>query len=217
MCPDLPRDRARLLLFVLTAMLLVPLAAEGQEGDVPADVIVNGGGSGVLSTPPPDGGAVRNYPLQFAMIAGFDGDTPKGHINFIFGRAFARDWGAVPPNDLVSVAGKITGITEDTDGFVHLTGTLTEIDVTDGEGIVFLIDDLFDVKVGGSLGANEFVLQWCLLPEFPIRVTHGVLKVAAVSVESAAGIGTWMAAPTTTTRAVDAQQAGLECARAGKN
>ena len=217
MCPDLLRDRARLLLFVLATIWLVPLAAEGQEGDVPADVIVNGGGRGVLSTPPPDGGAVRNYPLQFAMIAGFDGDTPKGHINFIFGRAFARDWGAVPPNDLVSVAGKITGITEDTDGFVHLTGTLTEIDVTDGEGIVFLIDDLFDVKVGGSLGPNEFVLQWCLLPEFPIRVTHGVLNVAAAGVESAGRLDTRMLPIATAARVVDAQQAALDCARGGKH
>jgi hypothetical protein len=171
---ELGRFRRRLLLPALAAIWLAPISAEGQ---VPSDVVVNGGGSAVLTAPPPEGGADRKYPVHFTMIAGFDEETPRGHISFTFGQAFARDWGAVPPNDAMSVAGAISAITEDADGFVHLTGTLTEVDFTKGDGVVFLIDDTFDVKLGGTLPADELVLQWCLLPAFSIRVTNGVLTV----------------------------------------
>jgi len=176
---ELGRNGVRVLTLVLATTCWLPGAADGQESQLPADVIVNGGGSAVLTASPPEGGAARRYPIQFTVVAGFDGDAPHGYLTFTFGQAFARDWGAVPPNDLVIVSGKVSEITEDADGFVHLTGTLTETDFTSGQGVVFLIDDLFDVKFGGTLPPNEFVLQWCLLPEFPIQVTNGILTVNA--------------------------------------
>jgi hypothetical protein len=168
-----------LVLIVLVGLALTvvshPVAAQGNQ--IPATVIVNAGGKAILTSPPPEGGAARDYPLEFAIIAGFDDDTPKGSSNFVFGEAFARVWGAVPPNDAVYLSGKITEITEDAEGFIHLKGTLTEVDFTHGQGVVFLIDDLFDIKVGGSFGPEEFILQWCQLPAFPVKVTHGVLTV----------------------------------------
>jgi hypothetical protein len=51
------------------------------------------------------------------------------------------------------------------------------MDFTHGDGVVFLIDDLFDIQVGGDFPNNEFILQWCLLPEFLVRVTRGMLTV----------------------------------------
>jgi hypothetical protein len=204
-----PGDIQKRLLFAFAAICLGPLAAEGQESDLPADLVANGGGSAVLSAPPPEGGAVRRYPVQFALVAGFDGQTPTGFVHFTFGRAFAQDWGAVPPNDALMVSGKVSAITQDDDGFVHLTGTLTEIDFTHGQGAVFLIDDLFDITLGGSLGPSDFVLQWCLLPEFPVRVTHGVLTVDGSSISARVEGST----PTVTSRIAHGLQVVGGCVR----
>jgi hypothetical protein len=171
----------KLVLVALAALALtvVSLPVAAQDNQIPPKVIVNAGGKAKLTSPPPEGGAARNYPLEFAIIAGSDedGTNPRGYINFVFGKAFSRDWGAVPPNDAMYLAGKITEITEDAEGVIHLKGTLTEVDFTHGQGVVFLIDDLFDIKVGGNFGTKGFILQWCLLPAFPVRVTHGVLTV----------------------------------------
>jgi hypothetical protein len=172
------KTQARKLVFAGLIALAIsvtfrPVAAQ----DIPSNVVVNGGGRAILLSPSPEGGKTRAYPIQFAIIAGFDGDAPKGYINFVFGEAFSRVWGAVPPNDAMYLSGKISNITSDADGFIHLTGTLTEMDFTHGDGVVFLIDDLFDIQVGGDFPNNEFILQWCLLPEFLVRVTRGMLTV----------------------------------------
>lgn|SRR5512145_3186862 len=160
---------------LILGCLIQPVAA--QDSQVPSNVIVHEGGKAILISPRPEGGKARAYPIQFSIIAGFDDDTPKGYINFVFGETFSKVWGAAPPNDAMYLSGNISNITADADGFIHLTGTLTEVDFTHGEGMVFLIDDLFDIKVGGSFAPTEFILQWCLLTEFLIKVTRGVLTV----------------------------------------
>jgi hypothetical protein len=169
------------LVVALAALTLtvasLPVAA--QQNQIPTKVVVNAGGSAILTTAPPDGGQAQAYSLEFTIIAGFD-DTnkPKGYVVFVFGKAFSKVWGAVPPNDAGYISGKITEITKDAQGFTHLKGTLTEVDFTDGKGVVFLIDDAFDIKVGGSLGPGELVLQWCELPAFPVKViADGMFKV----------------------------------------
>jgi hypothetical protein len=163
------------LIVLLLSFISHPVAA--QDSQTPSTVVVNAGGKANLFSPPPAGGKTRAYPLQFAIVAGFDDGTPGGYINFVFTEAFPKVWGAVPPNDAMYLSGKISDISTDAEGFIHLTGTLTEVDFTHGEGVVFLIDDLFDIRVGGSLAPNEFILQWCLLPEFLVRVTRGILTV----------------------------------------
>jgi hypothetical protein len=109
-------------------------------------------------------------------MAGFNNGTAEGYINFVFGEGFSRVWGAVPPNNLLYLSGNINQITQD-DGHTVLRGTLREADYSRGQGVVFLIDDLFEIKVGGDLGPNEFILQWCSLPPFLVKVTDGELTV----------------------------------------
>jgi hypothetical protein len=178
--------------------------AVAQVNIVPADIVVNAGGDALVVSPPPEGGNARLYPVDFAVVAGFGGPGTTepsqaiGYLNFVFGRAFSRDWGAVdfvPNVDKLYLSGKITRICKDSDGVIQLSGEMvTELDFNLGAGatgVVYLeeVDDRvaippFVIKVGGNLGPNKLILRWCQLPEFPIRVTFGVLKVDGHSVPS---------------------------------
>lgn len=168
-----------LLGLVTTTIHLATVPLVAQEGDLPAVTVVNAGGHAILTSPPPDGGAPRGYPLQFAIIAGYDeAGHAAGAVTFQFGKAFSRDWGIDPPDQsALYLFGKISGISQDSDGSILLTGIVTELDFTASKGVVFLIDDPFEIRVDGSLSQGQFTLLWCELPVFPVRVTHGVFEV----------------------------------------
>jgi hypothetical protein len=176
-------DKLSFTALVILALTLVYRPVRAAELGVPIELnstVANGGGSAVMTLLAPAGelGGPRRYSLHFAMVAGFinGGSVAEGYVNFAFGEGFSRVWGAVPPNNLLFLSGNITEITED-NGYTVLRGTLREADYTRGQGVVFLIDDLFEIKVGGDLGRNEFILQWCLLPPYLVKVTDGDLSV----------------------------------------
>jgi hypothetical protein len=196
--------------FIALVMLVLTLPqrpVDAAELGVPIEfdsIVANGGGSAVMTALAPAGelGGPRRYSLQFAMIAGFIGGSAEGYINFVFGDGFSGVWGAVPPNSLLFISGNITEIAQD-DGYTVLRGTLREADYTRRQGVVFLIDDLFEIKVGGDLGANEFILQWCLLPSFLVKVTDGDLSVSPLSLATTARLSATLSKTS----------AGISCSR----
>lgn len=178
--------RVALLLALLCAVALfaTPAAAKGKAAQV------NGGGHALLtaSTDPandPEGLIeTAQYPIQFSFsgVIAEDG-TAHGHVNFVFTGEFARVWGAPlesgeVPADHVHINGRVTSGTVAPDGTVTISGMLTESDFDRGTGKYFTVDDPFTITVGGpALDTGEFILQWCLLPAFPVQVTGGGLNV----------------------------------------
>lgn len=77
---------------------------------------------------------------------------------------------------LIHIQGRVTSGAVGADGTIILEGTLTERDYIEGQGVVFLEENVpFRIEVGGSLAASKLHLQWCLLPVFPVEVTNGDL------------------------------------------
>lgn len=181
--------RLRPIALVLALVLFVAVSAQAAAAKGPA-VRVSGGGHGLLtaSTDPandPQGLVeTKEFPIQFSFAGTIAEDgTTHGHINFVFTGEFARTWGApdesgAVPADHVHIIGKVTDSEVQADGTITLSGWLTESDFDRGDGKYFTVDDPFTITVGGpALGADEFILQWCLLPSFPVRVTSGNLQV----------------------------------------
>jgi hypothetical protein len=95
----------------------------------------------------------------------------------LFRNEFAVDWGAVPGVEWLHVWGHVSSVTVDQNGTVTIAGIVIEKDFSKGEGLVFLEENVpFYIIIGGSLSPSEFILQWCLLPEFPVEITTGALN-----------------------------------------
>jgi hypothetical protein len=77
------------------------------------------------------------------------------------------------------IAGRVTSGEVLGDGMVVLEGMLTERDYTQGQGLVFIEENVpFRIEIGGGgLAAQSLRLQWCLLPVFPVAVTDGNLLI----------------------------------------
>jgi hypothetical protein len=144
-------------------MFLCPAVAQAQNV-----ARVNGGGGALVTMPD---GAVLPVHFGLSGIVLTDG-TAKGHVNFVFPPPFGDMFGV----GLIHIQGRVTSGAVDADGTIILEGTLTERDYIQGQGVVFLEENVpFRIEVGGSLAARTLLLQWCLLPVFPVEVTNGNL------------------------------------------
>jgi hypothetical protein len=125
----------------------------------------------------PDG---NDFPLSSFRVRGIvtDSGWAKGKIRFRWRGSFPQVWGdpaCLGLCDTVMLTGSIQSGCVDSDGTVTLSGTAREIDKR--LGVVLFdsgFDEPFSIVAGGSRGANNFILQWCLLPEFLI---HASLRV----------------------------------------
>ena len=134
---------------------------------------VNATGAGVITDPDNN-----SFPVRFAITAAVaDDGAAVGHINFHFSRPFGQAWGVVPV-DHIHLNGHVTSGEVLANETVVLEGTLTEREYVNGEGVVFLEENVpFRIAAGGALGAGALTLTWCLLPEFQIQVTNGTLRI----------------------------------------
>jgi hypothetical protein len=164
----------RRLSFVLIFVLVLALAALPVSAQPPGAVL-NGGGQGLLTDP--DG---NTFDTQFSFSGVVSaGGTARGNINFVFTGEMADYWGTFPGIvDMFHAFGQVTGGTVDAAGNVTLTGTVTEYDFDNGNGVVFYETNVpFVLVAGPSLGDNVFTLQYCELPTFTIQVTSGSLAI----------------------------------------
>jgi len=157
---------AVLLALAVSALPIVlsPTVAEARNV-----ASVSGGGTALVTI---TDGAV--FPVHFGIsgIVRADGSA-QGHMNFVFPPPFGDMFGV----GLIHIQGRVTSGAVTADGTIILEGTLTERDHSQGQGVVFLEENVpFRIEVGGSLAERTFHLQWCLLPVFLVEVTDGNLR-----------------------------------------
>lgn len=154
-----------LVVAVLTLpIFLCPTVAQTQNV-----ARVNGGGGALVTTPD---GAVLPVHFGLSGIVRANG-TAEGHMNFAFPPPFGDMFGV----GLIHIQGRVTSGAIAADGTIILEGTLTERDYSQGQGVVFLEENVpFRIEVGGSLAPRTLNLQWCFLPVFPVEVTNGNLR-----------------------------------------
>lgn len=162
----------RRFVYGAVALTLALACASAHAGDRATQVA----GAGSADVTDPDG---NTYPSAFALAGTVrPNGSARGAIEFLFSPAFSAVWGAVPGVDLIYLNGTITGGSVGTDGSVTLTGTLTEIDLSLTDGVVFQEEDVpFEIVIGGPQGRTTFSFQWCELPTFYLEVTNGSLIV----------------------------------------
>jgi len=106
----------------------------------------------------------------------------SGHVNFVFGGAFAAFWGACPSicpgqTAVLHLKGEVTDV-ETSGGSVVLSGPMSETDIGKHGGNIFYEAE---VPNGFTLtltpGSNTFTLRFCEVPEFQLQVTGGHLSV----------------------------------------
>jgi hypothetical protein len=137
--------------------------------------VVKGGGSGVLTDP---GG--NDFPVTSFRVRGVvaDDGSAKGKIRFRWRGSFPEIWGDPACEgtcDTVTLTGNIESGSVASDGTVTLSGTAREIDRRRGEVLFDSgFDEPFYIVAGGSRHEDDFILQWCLLPEFQL---YGSLSV----------------------------------------
>jgi hypothetical protein len=161
------------VLVALAALALSPVrgAASGDR----TTALVNGHGRGVLTDPDGNEFRLRHYGVFGAVRR--DGSA-KGSIHFLWRGSFPEVWGdpvCEGTCDTITLTGRIESGSVAADGTLTLSGTAREVDWRRGK-VVFDsgFDEPFSVVAGGRLGRNEFILQWCLLPEFSIEGPIGV-------------------------------------------
>jgi hypothetical protein len=119
----------------------------------------------------------HSFGAAFALAAVRRADgSAEGTVNFNFGPAFGRAWGAVPGVNRIHLFGRITSYTVAVDGTVTLDGRLTEKDYASEGGAVF-IEENVPFRIVLRPGSMSFTLQWRELPTFGLDVTHGILRV----------------------------------------
>jgi hypothetical protein len=167
------RNKIATAVTALSAVITVslcPASIQAQE--------VTAGGKGVSHSDAGESSAVFSFHGSVGAAANANPDSPgtliaTGAINFVIRGAFATGNGA----DVVHLRGEVLSadVAEDPETVV-LYGRLQEVDHAQGEGVVFSVEDNFYIVVGCDLPEGTFVLQWCELPEFPVEVIAGQLK-----------------------------------------
>ena len=78
---------------------------------------------------------------------------------------------------IVDLTGPISRGSVAADGTVRLEGTLLDQETQQGEGRTWKSNEPFWITLGGSLAPNEFLLRWCTLDEYTVRITDGELHI----------------------------------------
>lgn len=158
------------LALLMLSALLNPTTAKGQ-----GQITVNGGGNALLTDTATD----IDYAVQFGLSGVvFANGSANGNVNFVFPPTFSEVWGALPGVDRIHIVGRVTSGHVLEDGTVVLEGTLTERDYTQGLGVVFIEENVpFRIEIGGGQGSQTLLLQWCLLPIFPVAVAQSNLSI----------------------------------------
>lgn len=161
--------RSHLVVLVALFSLGFTVVTGPASADDPR-AVVKGHGSGVLTDP--DGNEFR---LKSFRVRGTVADTgsARGTIRFLWRGLFPEVWGdpaCAGTCDTITLTGSVESGSVAADGTVTLSGTAREVDKRRGS-VVFDsgFDEPFYIRAGGSLGEDNFVLQWCLLPEFQIE------------------------------------------------
>ena len=168
-----PRNAIAAALAALFSMAFALTAGWASANDPAA--VVKGGGSGVLTDP--DG---KDFPVTSFRVRGVvaDDGSAKGKIRFRWRGSFPEVWGDPACEgtcDTVTLTGNIESGSVASDGTVTLSGTAREIDRRRGEVLFDSgFDEPFYIVAGGSRDEDNFILQWCLLPEFQL---YGSLSV----------------------------------------
>ncbi len=164
--------RALAVLVALTAVVTAVSAASAARSSSshhPA-AVVKGGGKGVLTDP--DGNSFRLGHFRVRGVVA-DHGSAWGTIRFVWRGSFPEVWGdpvCAGTCDTITLTGKVESGSVASDGTVTLSGTAREIDKRRGRVIFDSgFDEPFSIVAGGSQGDDEFILQWCLLPEFQIE------------------------------------------------
>ena len=162
---------SRHVLLLLVAFTLGVAATVAHAKDPIARV--HGAGKAVL-TDPDENPFADNI---FTVTAQVDADgSAKGNVHFVLAEAFSEVWGAVPGVDFIHLKARIIAGEVAEDGSVLLSGLVTEVDYANGEGVVFVEEDV-PLELVVDADGEQFMLQWCLLPVFDLQVSHGELKV----------------------------------------